>query len=226
MSERVRAPRPQGSRWALRFIGAGCALLLAISGLAFGLANAKIPITPAVSDPASAGILDRPEDIDLFHLQPNSSLPVLAIGDSVMLGARPELRLKFQRIRVDAAVGRQVRQAIGRINQYRHLGQLGDTVIIHLGNNGRFSSAQFDEIMRLLADVPTVVFVNVKVPRRWQSSVNDVINAGVRRHPGIVLVNWQHYWRDCRGRVFGADATHLTAVGAHCYAGLLFNAID
>jgi hypothetical protein len=62
------------------------------------------------------------------------------------------------------------------------------------------------------------VFVNVKVPRRWEASVNRVLKAGKKRHPEIVVLNWHHLWRECRGRVFGGDGTHLTAAGARCYA--------
>jgi hypothetical protein len=132
-----------------------------------------------------------------------------------------QLRDRFGRIRVDAKVGRQVKEGIDRLELMRHRGLFGDVVIIHLGNNGHFTTPQFERMMRVLAGVRRVIFVNVKVPRRWEVSVNRVLSAGLRRHPGIRVVDWRHQWRTCHGRVFGADATHLTPAGARCYARLL-----
>ena len=91
-------------------------------------------------------------------------------------------------------------------------------MVIHLGNNGRFTSAQFERIMRILKGVRTVVFVNVKVPRRWESSVNKVLLNGRHRHREVRIVNWHRLWRDCHGHVFVGDGTHLTPRGARCYA--------
>jgi hypothetical protein len=73
----------------------------------------------------------------------------------------------------------------------------------------------------LLAGVKRVIFVSVKVPRRWETSVNHVLSAGLRRHPSVVLINWHHLWGTCRGRVFAGDGTHLTTAGARCYARIL-----
>ena len=106
----------------------------------------------------------------------------------------------------------------------RSQGKLGGTVIIHLGNNGHFTGAQFERILQVLRGVPRIVFVNVKVPRRWQSAVNGVLKAGKRRHQHVVLVNWYHLWRTCHGRVFVGDGTHLTKPGARCYAKILAQA--
>jgi len=216
-------PHPLGQRWAFQTALIALVGVLFVSQLSFAMARAPAPVSET-DDLSSIGILDRPEDIDLVDLPPGSTRPVIALGDSVMSGARAALRDRFGRIRIDAVVGRQVREGIARLELLRSWGRLGNMVIIQLGNNGRFSSEQFDRIMRVLDIVPRVVFVNVKVPRRWEASVNRVLVAGARRHPGVVLVNWRHYWRDCRGRVFGGDATHLTEAGARCYAKVIAEA--
>jgi peptidoglycan/LPS O-acetylase OafA/YrhL len=223
ISALMSEPHPLGQRWAFQSALTALVGVLFVSQLSFAMARAPAPVSES-DDLSSIGILDRPEDIDLVDLPPGSTRPVIALGDSVMSGARAALRERFGRIRIDAVVGRQVREGIARLELLRSWGRLGNMVIIQLGNNGRFSSEQFDRIMRVLDIVPRVVFVNVKVPRRWEASVNRVLVAGARRHPGVVLVNWRHYWRDCRGKVFGGDATHLTEYGARCYAKVIAEA--
>ena len=78
------------------------------------------------------------------------SVRVTAIGDSVMLGAAHELAAQVPGIDLDAAVGRQVSQAIRLLEERKANGQLGDIVLLHLGNNGAFSAKQFDRIMEVV----------------------------------------------------------------------------
>ena len=90
-----------------------------------------------------------------------------AIGDSVMLGAVEGLQKEIQGLTVvDAEVGLQVYAAIDILQSRRASGQLGDVVVVHLGNNGTFTKGQFDQIMRTLSGVDRVVFVNVSGPPR------------------------------------------------------------
>ena len=202
---------------------AGSVALILASSLAVAMAAAIPP--PRDKSASSSGHFGRPEEITPISLGLGPNPHVVALGDSVMVGARPQLRERFSTIRVDAKVARQVSDGINRLKLMRRRGQLGDAVIIHLGNNGKFTTAQFEEIMKVLSGVKRIVFVNVKVPRRWEASVNRVLVAGVHRHSGVKYVNWRHSWRYCKGRVFGSDATHLTPAGARCYARMLAGAI-
>ena len=116
---------------------------------------------------------------------------VSAIGDSVMLGAVRGLQKDIRGLTVvDAEVGLQVYDAIGILKSRRASGQLGNLVVVHLGNNGTFTKRQFDQIMRILYGVDRVVFVNVSVPRPWEEPNNEVISSGVERYQNAELVDW------------------------------------
>ena len=225
LKDRVREPHLDGRRFVLRLSGAGLVVALLIAALTVEVIGAPLI---AVSGPPSAPVADLEwiEPIDLFP--PSASVadrPVIAIGDSVMVGARDALRARFSSISVDAQVARQLPEGIARLEAYRDAGRLGRVVIVHLGNNGRFTTPQFEAIMRVLRSVERVVFVNVKVPRRWEASVNNVLAAGVRRHPGhAVLVSWRGLVYRCPGKALGPDRTHVTAAGARCYANILASA--
>ena len=218
LAERARMPTEKGRRIDLAMRGGGLIAVTMAGALLVTMANAPAPAD--VGSSSSVGSIQR-GDIG-FEDPVVETLPidkrVVAIGDSVMVGARPQLRDRFGHLRIDAKVGRQVKEGIARLKYLQAHGLLGGTVIIHLGNNGRFTAAQFERIMRLVRGAHRVVFVNVKVPRRWEVSVNRVIWYGRRRHPEVAIVNWHGIWRACGGRVFGGDGTHLTAPGARCYA--------
>ena len=226
VKERVRAENAIDRRVAMRFGGAGLAATMLVAALVLSMINAPLiaAVTQQPSEPISH--LDWIEGIELLPRgTPVEDRPAIAIGDSVMVGARAALRAKFGRISVDAQVARQVHEGIARLEAYRDGTRLGRVVIIHLGNNGRFTTPQFERIMRILRNVERVVFVNVRVPRRWEASVNAVLVAGVKRHPGhAVLVSWRRLSRECPGRPLVGDGTHLTESGARCYARLLANA--
>jgi peptidoglycan/LPS O-acetylase OafA/YrhL/lysophospholipase L1-like esterase len=189
--------------------------------------------TPAASPPASAGAPGISPSGGLALAQPAPAAPpaspaparlsagrVTAIGDSVMLGVVSQLQHDIPGIQVNAAVGRQVSAAIGILQAYHASDQLGTVVIIDLGNNGTFTAGQFDQIMHILAGVPRVVFVNVKVPRPWQDANNTVLAEGVKRYPNAVLIDW-HAASAGRPDLFWRDGLHLRPQGAQVYADLV-----
>jgi hypothetical protein len=146
---------------------------------------------------------------------------VSAIGDSVMLGAVGRLQKDIYGLTViDAEVGLQIYAATDTLRYRRAAGQLGDVVVVHLGNNGTFTKGQFDRIMRTLSGVDRVVFVNVSVPRAWEDPNNRVIAEGVQRYPNAVLVDWHSASAD-RPELFYKDGYHLRPAGQRIYAGLI-----
>jgi len=220
--ERINAPAPFGRRSALRLGAATVVMLMLFTGLAVAMASASLPRAEVAGSSSSpVGNFSRPEDIGPINFGPAKEPTVLAIGDSVMVGAIPQLEGIFHRLAVNARVGRQVNEGIELLQRLRSQGVVFDIVIIHLGNNGLFTSEQFDRMMQLLSDVHRVVFVNVKVPRRWEAEVNNVLGVGVPLHAGVVLLDWWHGWRTCGAGALAGDATHLTTAGARCYAKLV-----
>jgi len=166
------------------------------------------PLAESLSEPASPA---APADVPAPR--------VTAIGDSVMLAAAGDLAAAILNIEVDAEVGRVVSTAIDILRARRNAGQLGDVVVVHVGNNSPFTASQFDEMMGLMADVTRVVFVNLKVPRDWEGPNNAVLAAGVARYPNAVLVDW--YTASVDRPQFFQDGVHLRPEGALAYAQLI-----
>lgn len=149
---------------------------------------------------------------------------ILAVGDSVMVGTAKELRAALGDVTIDAAVSRQAKKAIAILRARRDAGQLGDVVIVHIGTNGPLSARQFDEMMSILADVRRVVFVTVKVPRRWEKPNNAVISSGVERYANAVLADW-HAASAGRPELFARDGVHPTRAGARLFGSVIAAAV-
>jgi peptidoglycan/LPS O-acetylase OafA/YrhL len=147
---------------------------------------------------------------------------VTIIGDSVALGALTTLQAALPGAVVDAEVGRQFWTATGVIAGLDAQGALGEVVVVSLGSNGTFTSAQFEELMAALGD-RTVLFVTATVPRRWEGEVNaSLVQQSATR--GFGIVDW-HSASSGVAEYFGADGVHLTAEGRDAYAALIAQAV-
>jgi len=180
------------------------------------------PPTPQENLPTATPATPQPTATPMRVTQPTeiASLgKISALGDSVMLGAASTLKT-LGNVQIDAAVGRQVSMAITLLSSYHAKGLLGPVVLIHMGNNGTFSAKQFDQIMSILSDEKYVVFVNLKVPRSWESPNNDMIAQGVAKYPNAVLVDWRATSAD-HPEYFAKDAFHMQKLGAEVYTNLI-----
>jgi hypothetical protein len=139
-----------------------------------------------------------------------------------MLGAESALAAALgPAATVDARVARRVDDGIARLEEYRAAGRLATAaaVVIHLGTNGPLSDSQFERLAEVVAGVPRVVIVNVRVPRRWEAASNGAIAGGVPRHAAMRLVDW--YGASGAPGMVGTDGTHVTPDGARRYAELV-----
>lgn len=155
---------------------------------------------------------------------PTISARVTAIGDSVLLGAKPLLEHQIEGVVVDADVGRQFSDLLNIVRTYRAEGRLGDAVVIQTGNNGPINPAQFDQLLQILRPVPKVLVVNVKVERAWQNANNDVIRDAVPKAPNAVLIDW-HALAGARPDAFYDDGLHLTPSGIRLFTGAVLSAL-
>ena len=150
-------------------------------------------------------------------------IPILAIGDSVMLGAANILT--EQGITVDALKSRPFRQALEILNYVKSIGRLGEFVIIHLGTNGPVDQATLDEIMVPLKDVDIVLMVTAYVPgRKWQGPNNELIRAMPEAYGNVRVLDWFKVAEAHPEYLYG-DKVHLNNQGQRTYADLIMQAI-
>lgn len=141
----------------------------------------------------------------------------LGIGDSVMEGAETSLESTIPGMAVDAVRSRQFSSAIVIVDEYKAHGALPPVIVIHLGTNGRVTNDLFDEMMRSIGPGHQVYFLTARVPRLWESEVNETLHAGATRWSNAHVLEW-HDYSTCHDDWFVQDGFHLRTEGQHAYA--------
>ncbi|ATI52831.1 acyltransferase family protein [Bacillus tropicus] len=169
--------------------------------------------------------LNQGESKEVNSAYPKNPLTVTAIGDSVMIDITPYLKNTFPDIRIDAQIGRQLSKAIPVVEQLKNEGNLGNYVIIGLGTNGAFTTEQLVSLIKLIGNERKIIFINTRVPRPWESIVNERLKVIVTKYPNVTLVDW---YAASAGKkdYFAPDGVHLTNVGAEAYAVLVAKAVN
>lgn len=172
-----------------------------------------------------------PTDVDSTGVpttvDPLAALPVFAIGESVMLGAR--VQLEAGGLIVNAEVSRQGEGVAEIVEGLRLAGLIGRTIVIQTGTNGSVPDEVFDRIMAQLPAeaTPTVVFMTVKAPKRWVAENNARIRALPARYSNVVVLDWELGAVRVEDQLSGSDGgVHLvTDEARQYYANLIFEAI-
>ncbi|MED0967162.1 acyltransferase family protein [Bacillus paramycoides] len=185
---------------------------------------AKHPVAVR-EDPAQEVPKNQEESKEVNSEQTKSSHTVTAIGDSVMIDITPYLKNAFPDIRIDAQIGRQLSKAISVVEQLKNEGNLGNYVIIGLGTNGAFTTEQLVSLINLIGNERKIIFINTRVPRPWESIVNERLKVTTSKYPNITLVDWYAASAGKRD-YFAPDGVHLTKVGAEAYAALVAKAVN
>jgi hypothetical protein len=150
-------------------------------------------------------------------------IEIIAIGDSVMLGAANVLTERG--ITVDALKSRPFRQALEICNYLKSVNRLGEIVIIHLGTNNYVDQKTLDEIMVPLSDVDTVVFVTNHVPsKKWQDPNNVLLRSMPDQYGNVKILDWYTIAEAHPEYLYG-DKIHLNPEGQAVYADLIMQAI-
>ncbi|MEG6567511.1 acyltransferase family protein [Thermoanaerobacterium saccharolyticum] len=148
---------------------------------------------------------------------------ITIIGDSILIDTKPYLEEMLPGITIDGKVGRQMYQAKDVVKTLKAKGKI-DTLIVELGTNGPFTEDQILSLLKSAEPVKHVILVNVRVPRPWESIVNETLSKVSSEYPHTTLVDWYKasYGHDS---FFSPDAVHLEPSGAKYFASLIANAV-
>jgi peptidoglycan/LPS O-acetylase OafA/YrhL len=199
----------------------------------FGSAIPGIQDTSPPTDVPDVGIdgeeLSASDATDSTPAQdtPEGTRRITLIGDSVLLGAKPDVEAALGAgTVVDGKVNRQFRHADDVARSLRSQGKLGDIVVLHLGTNSPFNSETWDEVMtELNKDVDQIYVLTIQVPRRWESQTNNAIMSGVERWPNVKIIDY-FTWGNARPDYYVEDGVHLNARGRTAFAEFLASQIN
>jgi peptidoglycan/LPS O-acetylase OafA/YrhL len=220
-------------RLRLEVVGAGAMCLVAAFAVLFVTPAALNPVTSYVSPP-KAKATTKPKHTATGPQQPVSShhpgshkrqtlppLPagrILALGDSVMLGCKPQLKETLHhRVRVDATVGRQIRDTVDELQRLRRHHKLPKTIVIQVGNNGPLYYRDLIRLRRALHGISNVVVVNVRNATSWEDESNHALGTWLHGWPTARLADW--YGRSTNKML--SDGTHPWPYACWNYARLI-----
>lgn len=140
-----------------------------------------------------------------------------------MLDIASSLRQSLSHVIIDGKVGRQMSQALELTREYKSFNQPNKAVIIELGTNGYFTNSQIDQLLTSFSKAH-IYLVNTRVPRQWESKVNESLRQQANTHNNITLVDW-HTEALQHPEYFTPDGVHLVPQGAEALTALIVRAI-
>lgn len=148
-----------------------------------------------------------------------ANLPVIGVGDSVMLGAVENLYKQFPNGYFDAKVSRSIWKASGILGDLSNKGMLGNPIVINLGTNGDCPKSCKVEIMKKCGD-RKVFWLNTTN----DTNVNKNISDFAADYSNLYVIDWKTI-SSGHNEYFYSDGIHLTPVGRENYTKVIYDAI-
>ena len=123
----------------------------------------------------------------------------------------------------DTKISRQFSTLPGIVSKLVEQGKIKNTLVVHLGTNGKFTDKDFDYVMEM-ANGKDVFFMNTAHKDPWEQEVNRKLKEKVDQYPNAYLIDWYSYAKG-KNEYFYKDRTHLNDKGQRYYADFLTNEI-
>ena len=115
-------------------------------------------------------------------------------------------------------------QAPDVISELRKKNKLGKTVILQLGTNGSFTEKQLLKTLDSLEGTEMIILMNTRVPRPWETVVNETLTKVSGPYQNIKLVDW-YSASSGHNEYFRSDGVHLNQAGIKAYADIIIKAL-
>ena len=136
---------------------------------------------------------------------------VVVIGDSLTV----DIGEKFQEIYpgavIDGKIGRQLYVAVDEAKGYSQYNNENSAIIFQLGTNGPFTESQIEDLLKVF-DKADIYFVNIKVPRAWEKTVNTALQEAKEKHANVNIIDWYSVANSGKD-LFEPDRVHLNQTG-------------
>lgn len=148
-----------------------------------------------------------------------TNLPVVGIGDSVLLGAVNNLYDKFPNGYFDGKVSRTAWSVNDILLELKNNNLLGNPIVLNLGTNGDCSLSCKEEIINTCADRDIFWINTVNL-----TDVNDRLNNLAIKYSNLHIIDWYSISKD-HDEYFAYDGIHLTMEGRKVYTEAIYTAI-
>lgn len=148
-------------------------------------------------------------------------MPVVGIGDSILLDAVPDLYELFPNGYFDAKISRNLYVGEQILEELIEEGKLGDTVILCLATNGDYTQKRNERLMEILGDrdVFWIDAVGADDP-----SFNGRFAQFAENYDNLHIVPWEAYSKG-HPEWFYVDGIHVVGRGVREFAELIYRTV-
>lgn len=213
MPRTCRATRVRHPLRLVTFLGCALAFMAACAQPAAVAVASAVPAPVAVQDPV-------PGD-----LNGDGAARVVAIGDSIMEGAAPQIGEAFRaagyEVAVDTAVSRSTLAGVDLVRFYTAMG--ADAVVVMLGANDAGNPESFRTRVRSVVDAaqgaPLLMWMTIPEVRDYYPAANEVLRQEMSARVGGSVLDWSPV--AASEGVTAGDGLHLTPTGIGTMTGFL-----
>ena len=136
---------------------------------------------------------------------------VVIVGDSLTVDIGEKFQELYPGAVIDGKIGRQLYVAIEEAKNYSQYNNENSAIIFQLGTNGPFTESQIEELLKVF-DKADIYFVNIKVPRAWEKTVNTALKEAKEKHSNVNIIDWYTVANSSKD-LFEPDRVHLNQNG-------------
>ena len=136
---------------------------------------------------------------------------VIVMGDSLTVDIGEKFQELYPGAVIDGKIGRQLYVAIEEAKDYAQYNNENSAIIFQLGTNGPFTESQIEDLVKAF-DKADIYFVNIKVPRAWEKTVNTALKEAKEKHSNITIIDWYTVANSGKD-LFEPDRVHLNQTG-------------
>lgn len=136
---------------------------------------------------------------------------VIVMGDSLTVDIGEKFQELYPGAVIDGKIGRQLYVAIEEAKNYAQYNSENSAIIFQLGTNGPFTESQIEDLVKVF-DKADIYFVNIKVPRAWEKTVNTALKEAKEKHSNITIIDWYTVANSGKD-LFEPDRVHLNQTG-------------
>lgn len=136
---------------------------------------------------------------------------VVVMGDSLTVDIGEKFQELYPGAVIDGKIGRQLYVAIEEAKNYAQHNSENSAIIFQLGTNGPFTESQIEDLVKVF-DKADIYFVNIKVPRAWEKTVNTALKEAKEKHSNITIIDWYTVANSGKD-LFEPDRVHLNQTG-------------
>ena len=145
---------------------------------------------------------------------------IVALGDSVMIGAKDKLAARLgPGFSMSAEVGRQASEFVAIAQRLKREGHHPGAMIVQMGNNGPLYGDEMEALRKATSDVGELFLINDHAPVSWIGESNHALAEAAGDWPHTTLIDWAPVAASHEDLLW--DGIHLTPAAAGLYARLV-----